>query len=129
MGGHLLDREAVLAANTAFYQAHEEGDAITMQSLWMHDDDRVVCTHPGWPTLRGWPAVWASWHQLLTLANRPQFIITSEQVDIGDTLAWVSCDENLLGSGDGATVAAINIFAREGGSWRMIAHHGSTVIR
>ena len=36
----------------------------TMSALWAHDD-RVVCTHPGWSTLRGWAAIAASWFALL----------------------------------------------------------------
>ncbi|CAN5365898.1 hypothetical protein BH23ACT3_BH23ACT3_15240 [soil metagenome] len=38
----------VLAANQAFYDAHEQQDLGAMRSVWEHSD-RVVCVHPGWP--------------------------------------------------------------------------------
>ena len=49
------DLEAVLEANQAFYEAFEARDIDAMSELWEHTD-RVVCTHPGWATLRGWGA-------------------------------------------------------------------------
>jgi ketosteroid isomerase-like protein len=128
MAGHLLDREAVLAANNAFYVAHEEGDTDTMRDMWSHDDS-VVCTHPGWPRLRGWDSVWSAWERLLALPHRPQFIVTDAHVEVVGDVAWVSCDENLLGEGDGSTVSALNVFVCVDGKWHMVAHHGSPVIR
>ncbi|MEC8068528.1 MAG: nuclear transport factor 2 family protein, partial [Actinomycetota bacterium] len=44
------DVNAVLAANAAFYDAHESRDLAAMQAVWEHSD-RVACTHPGWPIL------------------------------------------------------------------------------
>ncbi len=44
-------------------------------------------------------------------------------------MAWVTCDENILG-GDGAaggTVSALNLFVRTPAGWRMVAHHASPV--
>ena len=53
----------------------------------------------------------------------------------GDT-AWVTLNENILqGTGEGegtlydATVAAVNVFVRGDGGWRMVVHHGSPVSR
>jgi ketosteroid isomerase-like protein len=128
VAGHILDREAVLAANNAFYFAHEEGDLDTMRDLWLKDD-QILCTHPGWPCLRGWDAVWSVWERLLSLSHRPQFIVTDAQVEVVGDVAWVSCDENLLGDGSGSTVSALNVFVCSEGSWRMVAHHASPVIR
>jgi len=55
--------------------------------------------------------------------------VTEEQAVIDGDTAWVSLDENLLGDQAGSTVAALNIFARDGtGRWRMVAHHGSVVV-
>jgi hypothetical protein len=39
----------------------------------------------------------------------------------------VTVDENLISDQVGATVAAVNIFRRVDGHWRMILHHGSPV--
>lgn len=119
----------MLAANAAFYAAIEAADLDAMSDLWEHSD-RVVCTHPGWSTVRGWGAVSASWFSIFQGPQRLQFVLTNEQVAVSGGTAWVTVDENLLGSGPGfgGTVAAINLFVRQmDGSWRMVAHHGGPV--
>ena len=78
----MSDAEAVGAANQAFYVAHEARDLAAMQAVWEHSD-RVVCTHPGWPILRGWAAVEESWRRILEGPGRNQFIITNEAVEVG----------------------------------------------
>ena len=99
-----------------------------MSALWEHND-QVVCTHPGWTTLRGWGAVAASFFALFQSSQSLQFVLTEEHVDIRGDVAWVSVDENLLGDQGGSTVAALNVFVRdpETGQWRLAAHHGSVV--
>jgi ketosteroid isomerase-like protein len=116
----------VLAANRSFYEAFEARDLDAMSEVWEHSD-RVVCTHPGWTRLRGWSEVAASWFALFQGSGQLQFILTNEQADVQGDTAWVTLDENLLGDQVGGTVAALNLFVRDGESWRMIAHHGSTV--
>lgn len=127
-----LDREAVLAANAAFYEAFERRDMAAMDAAWEHSD-RCFCTHPGWPSLRGWEAVSRSWAGLLANAQRLQFILTNVVVQISGDAAWVLCDENVLdtaGRPDGSTVAACNVFSRDRtapSGWRLVGHHGSLV--
>jgi hypothetical protein len=90
--------------------------------------DRVVCTHPGWTTLHGWPHVGASWRAIFN--NAPlQFIVTNQHVIIEGTMAVVINDENLIDGRGGGTVAAVNAFVRHEDGWRMIAHHASSVAR
>lgn len=120
-------RGAVSAANAAFYAAHEARDLHAMQAVWEHSE-RVVCTHPGWPILRGWEAVLESWRRILDGPGRNQFIITNEVVEVVDGVAWVTCDENLVSSGMTGTVAATNVFAQaDDGRWLLVNHHGSGV--
>jgi ketosteroid isomerase-like protein len=120
------DIDLVLAANEAFYQAFEASDLDAMSDVWDHGE-RVVCTHPGWSTLRGWAAVSASWYALFTNDQSLQFIVTDATAEVEGNVAWVTCEENLLGDGGGGTVAALNLFVRVGDGWRMVAHHGSPV--
>ncbi|MDP1821016.1 MAG: nuclear transport factor 2 family protein [Acidimicrobiales bacterium] len=120
------DEAAVRAAHRAFYDAFEERDLDAMSEVWEHSD-RIVCTHPGWRTLRGWGAVSGSWFALFGGPNPLQFILTDEVVAVAGDVAWVSVDENLIGPDLGATVAALNVFQRDGGRWRLVAHHGSPV--
>ena len=121
--------DAVLEANQAFYEAFEARDIDAMSELWEHTD-RVVCTHPGWATLRGWGAIAGSWFTLFSNAEHLQFIVTNARPQIDGAIGWVVCEENLLsGAGGGGAVAALNLFARDpGGRWRMIGHHGSPIV-
>jgi|HubBroStandDraft_6_1064221.scaffolds.fasta_scaffold1275852_2 ketosteroid isomerase-like protein len=98
-----------------------------MSDLWEHSD-RSVCTHPGWVALRGWAAIVSSFIALFSNGQSLQFLLTDVTTTINGDTGWVTVDENLLGDQGGATVAAINLFARAAdGSWRLVLHHGSAV--
>ncbi|HEX6420087.1 MAG TPA: nuclear transport factor 2 family protein [Acidimicrobiales bacterium] len=118
--------DAVRDANHAYYAAFEARDLDAMSDVWDHSDD-VVCTHPGWKTLHGWGAVAGSWYALFGGPQHLQFILTDERVRVAGDVAWVTVDENLISDRIGATVAAVNLFRRVDGRWRMILHHGSPV--
>ena len=51
------DTEAVEAANTALYEAVEQGDIEALSRLWLEDEEvggsGVSVVHPGWPVLTG----------------------------------------------------------------------------
>lgn len=117
----------MLAANERFYAAFEARDIDAMSSLWAHAD-HVVCTHPGWSTLRGWAAIASSWFALFQGPSAIQFILTDVHVALAGDVAWVSLDENVIGQQLGGTVAALNIFVRASDGWQLVAHHGSSVV-
>ena len=120
--------EAVLEANQVFYEAFEARDIDAMSELWEHSD-RVVCTHPGWSTLRGWGAIAGSWFTLFSNTEHLQFIVTNARAQLDGDIAWVVCDENILGGASSGAVAALNLFARNpSGRWFMIGHHGSPIV-
>lgn len=115
------------AANKAFYAAFEARDLEAMSKLWEHSD-RIVCTHPGWASLRGWGQVAASFFALFQNAQHLQFILTKETAEVVGDMGWVAVDENILQSTNATTVAALNLFVRsDDGDWRMVAHHASPV--
>ncbi len=116
----------MLGANRAFYEAFEARDIDAMSESWEHSD-RVVCTHPGWQTLRGWAAVSGSWFALFSNATPLQFILTNESVAIEGDVAWVTVDENLISETISGTVAAVNMFVFDGQRWRLVVHHGAPV--
>ena len=121
------DSEAVVAANKAFYAAFEARDLDAMSKVWEHSD-RIVCTHPGWASLRGWGQVAASFFALFQNSQHLQFILTKEAASVVGDLGWVAVDENILQATNATTVAALNLFVRgEDGDWRMVAHHASPV--
>jgi ketosteroid isomerase-like protein len=123
----------VLAANHAFYEAHEARDLVAMRDVW-EQSDRAVCVHPGWPILRTWPAIDDSWRRIFAGPGRNQFITTNEAVAIDGDMAWVTLEENLVDVGSPGVVAtgaiaATNVFARGGdGRWRLVVHHGSPML-
>lgn len=117
----------VLAANQAFYDAHEGRDMRAMESIWEHTD-RTVCVHPGWPILRTWPHIAESWRQIFAGPGRSQFILTGLSVAVDGDLAWVTLEENMVDVGRTGAIAATNLFARgPGGEWKLIVHHGSPI--
>jgi ketosteroid isomerase-like protein len=119
--------EGVLDANRTFYDAFEARDLDAMSQLWEHSD-RATCTHPGWPTLRGWAQVAASFFALFQNDQHLQFILTELHPQASGDLAWVSLDENVLDVEAGLAVAAMNLFARgDDGQWHMIVHHASVI--
>jgi ketosteroid isomerase-like protein len=120
------DHAAVRAANRRYYEAFEAADLDVMSSVWEHTD-RVVCTHPGWATLRGWSKVASSYFALFQQGAALQFVLTDELAVVAGDTAWVSVDENLLGDSEGVTVATLNVFVRAGTTWLLAAHHGSVV--
>ncbi len=125
--GRAVDEtHAVGQANRRYYDAFEAVDLDAMSALWEHSD-RVICTHPGWQTLRGWGSVAASYFALFGNGSALQFVLTNEHAAVVGDTGWVSVDENLLGDDTGVTVAALNLFVLVDGGWRMVAHHGSVV--
>ena len=121
------DEAAVLAVNEAFYAAFERNDVDALAATWEHSE-RAVCTHPGWPILRGWPAVHASWDRILGGPSPLQFILTNVTVAVEGDAAWVTLEENLLEGSRTGAVAALNVFVRTSAGWRMVAHHGSGIV-
>jgi ketosteroid isomerase-like protein len=133
------DEEGVRAANAAFYAAFEARDLDAMAEVWEHSD-RVAVTHPGWPLLRGWARVAGSWDAIFANTAFFQFLLAGETVAVQGDVGWVTLDENILQAGGsrdggedlaelvGSRVAAVNVFARTGGRWRMVLHHGSPVV-
>jgi len=118
---------AVIAANQAFYAAHEARDLAAMRRVWEHSD-RTVCVHPGWPILRTWQLIERSWANIFDGPGRNQFILTNENVAITGDLAWVTLEENLVDTGATGTVAATNVYARTDGEWLLVVHHGSPIM-
>ncbi len=78
--------------------------------------------------LRGWGAVAGSWFALFAGPQELQFILTNLVADVAGDTAWVTLDENLLSGPTSGTVAAVNVFVRNGDDgWRMVVHHASGV--
>ncbi|MFF9149856.1 nuclear transport factor 2 family protein [Streptomyces sp. NPDC014861] len=134
------DRAAVEAANTAFYEAMEEGDFDRLEDLWLDDGaSEISCVHPGWPVLTGRGEVLRSYALIMAHTDYIQFFLTDVRTSIGGDTALVTCTENILSGGpaeDGAElgplvgqlVVATNTFRRTPEGWRIWSHHASPVL-
>ncbi len=109
------ESDAVLAANTAFYDAFASGDMAAMESAWSKADD-LTCIHPGWQALVDRRAVMESWRPILV--NPPKVRCVGPRAFVNATSAYVICYE---GYGEGMLVAT-NIFRKEEEGWRVIHH-------
>lgn len=119
--------DAILAANSRYYEAFEARDMDAMSELWEHSD-RVSCTHPGWVTLHGWAEVAGSYFAFFNNSTPIQFVITNEHAQVQGDMAWVVLDEDLLGDQGGATVSVMNLFVRDvDGEWKIVGHQASLV--
>lgn len=126
------EEAAVLRVNQRFYQAFEQFDIEAMSAVWLHGD-RARCIHPGWRTLRGWSAIKESWIAIFSNTEEIKFTLTDVAVNLSEQMAWVSCVENIIDSGNAipvvSTIEATNIFERIGSEWRLVQHHASMAVR
>jgi SnoaL-like domain len=116
------EREAVLAANRAFYRAFNERDVEAMEALWA-PTGAMICLHPGQGPLLERADIVASWRGILKHPQSPKVRCTDEWVVGRPGLAIVVCRE-ILAEGQ---LMATNSFTRLGDGWRMIGHHSGQV--
>ncbi len=120
----------ILARNVAFYDAFNSRDIRAMDRMWA-ERAPVVCLHPGSTALHGRSQVIRSWQSILSSDGAPKVSIEgSRVVMLGDT-AMVLCYERVVDpdTGNGAVLAATNVFVREVGEWRLVHHHSSAIGR
>ncbi|KUJ67541.1 3-dehydroquinate dehydratase [Streptomyces albus subsp. albus] len=133
----LTDAELVELANTALYEAMEQGDQAALEGLWLDGD--VSCVHPGWPVLRGRGEVLRSYALIMANTDYIQFFLTDVQVTVASDTALVTCTENILSGGPaeedgklgplvGQLVVATNMFRRTAEGWKLWSHHASPVL-
>ena len=116
------ERDAVLAANRAFYRAFSERDVEAMDRLWA-PTGAVVCLHPGQPPLHDRREIMASWQAIMRHPQAPTVHCIHEWVLGQPGLALVVCREVLP---DGQLMAT-NSFVRLAEGWRMVGHHSGPV--
>jgi len=121
------DEGDVFKANEAFYSAFESLDIKEMEKVWLKEK-YVQCIHPGWRSLTGWEDVMNSWRQIFENAGEMRFLLTNVQVQVRESLAWVTLYENInsrvgqeISSG---VILSTNIFEKRQYKWYIIHHHG-----
>ncbi len=126
----MSDREQVLEANRAFYQAFESLELEKMESVWLQEP-HIVCIHPGWRRLSGWGPIMNSWERIFESTFEINFELSEVDVMLRGDVGVVVVQENLTQRDyDGMTrtvVMSTNVFERVGSRWYLVLHHGSPV--
>ncbi len=122
------DEGDVYRANEAFYSAFESLDIKEMEKVWLKEK-YVQCIHPGWRSLTCWEDVMNSWRQIFENTNEMRFLLTNVQVQVRESLAWVTLYENINGrvgqETSSGVILSTNIFEKRQDKWYIIHHHGS----
>jgi len=116
------ERDAVLAANRAFYRAFNDRDYQAMEGIWA-PAGAMVCLHPGQPPLHERADILESWRGILRHPESPRVRCVGEWVIGRGGLAIVVCRE-ILANGQ---LMATNTFVRSGTGWHMVGHHSGPV--
>jgi hypothetical protein len=116
------EREAVLAANRAFYRAFNERDYDAMEHLWA-PNGATICLHPGQAPMLDRAEIMASWRAILRHPESPRVRCTDEWVVGRAGLALVVCRE-ILANGQ---LMATNSFVRLSDGWHILGHHSGPV--
>jgi ketosteroid isomerase-like protein len=113
----LAERERLLFANEAFYEAFNAASPEAMAEIWVADGP-AFCLHPGWPLLRGLEAVLESWTGIFRGGSAPSIECRGAVAELLGEYGIVLCYEVLGGN----VLAATNVFRRETGGWRLLHH-------
>jgi ketosteroid isomerase-like protein len=116
------ERDAVLAANRAFYRAFNDRDYEAMERIWA-PSGAMVCLHPGQPPLHERADIMESWRGIMRHPESPRVHCIDEWVTGRGGLAIVVCRE-ILANGQ---LMATNSFVRLGTGWHVIGHHSGPV--
>lgn len=127
-----VDKEAVLAANEAFYSAFAARDLKIMTSLWWQGSSSI-CIHPGSSPIVGWTDIRDSWGSIFQNTNSLEIDTEIIKVEVDQALAYVLLREIVLQSNRGRKIKAqslaTNIFQKMAQKWYLVSHHGSPIMR
>ncbi|MEM8720167.1 MAG: nuclear transport factor 2 family protein [Cyanobacteria bacterium P01_G01_bin.39] len=126
------DKEAVLAANEAFYNAFTNRDLSAMNLLWWQGSTSI-CIHPGSSPILGWEDIRNSWQAIFQNTASLEIDIEIINVEVDQALAYVVLREVVLQSNQGrrmkATSLATNVYQKMAQKWYLVSHHGSPIMR
>lgn len=125
-------KEAVLAANEAFYRAFATRDISGMSLLWWQGSTSL-CIHPGGQVLTGWESIRASWESIFKNTDSLEIETEIIKAEIDQALAYVVVRETVLQSSLlrklKAQSLATNLFQQMAQKWYLVHHHGSPIVR
>lgn len=118
----MSQREAVLFAHEAYYQAFSARDYAAMEALWSAAAP-VSCIHPGWHPVAGRKEVMDTWKAILSNPETPVIDCVNVQVHMHGSVAIVTCHERIMGQ----FLSATNVLVQEGGRWLFVHHQAGPV--
>jgi ketosteroid isomerase-like protein len=128
----LSDKNIVLSANQAFYDAFSNRDIKSMNLLWWQGTTSL-CVHPGGEVLIGWETIRASWESIFRNTDSFEIDVEVVKVELDKALAYVIVREMVLQSSRGRSLKAqsiaTNIFQKMAQKWYLVHHHGSPIMR
>jgi hypothetical protein len=124
-------KDTLLFQNARFYEAFEKRDLDMMKELWSATST-ITCIHPGWTLLSGREEIMESWSRIFDSEVTMTFALRNVCANILGQVGVVTLHEEvtqqsgrILNTG---TVVATNIFEQEGRDWKMVHHHGSSMV-
>lgn len=115
----------VRKAQFSFYDAFSNQDMESMRNVWS-SSPQVRCVHPGMPSLLGIEDVMRSWAEIFMLGTAFSIEPSRTSIDISGQTALCSCIEETPGGG---RLECLNVYRREDGSWKMVLHMASPIMR
>lgn len=126
------DKEAVLAANQAFYNAFGDRNLQKMTAIWWQGSTSL-CIHPGSQPIVGWSNIQNSWKAIFQHTDSLEIDIELVDLEVDLSLAYVVVREIVLQSSQDSRMKAqslaTNIFQKMAQKWYLVNHHGSPIMR
>jgi len=110
-----------------FYDALREADLDKLMALW-HDDDEVVCVHPGGARVVGPRAIRAAFEAIFSNGAIPVQADKVRRVQALGAAIHSVVERFMISTAEGqqsGTVLATNVYVKTAQGWRMAAHHAS----
>jgi uncharacterized protein (TIGR02246 family) len=114
-------------AEAQFYEAMREADLDKMMAVW-HDDDEVVCVHPGGMRAVGAAAIRASFEAIFANGAIPVQPERVRRVHALDAAMHSLVERITVQAAEGTqtgSVLATNVYLKTAQGWRMVLHHAS----
>lgn len=124
--------EALLAANTAFYDAMRDQSHARMMDLWLPSSDDVSVAHPLHGLVVGGAEVASAWAGMFALGKVLSLDVEVVRTEVGRNVGWLLCRQRVQGMRGRETVGgervATNIFHVYKGEWKMAHHSAAPVV-
>jgi ketosteroid isomerase-like protein len=99
------------------------GDVSLMKNVWSHEDD-VTYMGPDGGFQVGWKQVLAEWEAQAAMKLGGRVEPEDMRITVGTTIAVThNFERGENGQSQAVSIRATNIFRKENGTWKMIAHH------